>query len=162
MLSCCDRISNTIATVLSKMITWEIFEKVLEIGTFPRSKWDIFVHNHLEKINFSQYAPEITDKVIEDLVIPHAQQNDNELDSWEEMDREKILSIAQGFSFLHEINLSGCIHISAILVTRLLKECQYLHHLDLSRCSQFKSLIIASPHLRSLVSALDNVLNVIL
>lgn len=129
----------------------ELFELVTKhcLITFDQVK--LFLHPGIKKLNLSQYGSEVTDAQLETMILPTVNSLE-EIEDWEQINRNDMDQIAGGLVKLQRLNVSGCQQITAHLITNILKQCPELSHLNISRCKQLQSLTITSINLQYLVN----------
>lgn len=130
-----------------------ILSKAMEEGLMPRSEWKLWIHPFLEHLNLSQYGSHVSDSLVEKLILPNIKEQ-VEIDSWEDISDHSISAsqLYGGIPALKSLVLSNCIKVDTFMIERILSECQNLLHLDISRNSNIKKIVIDSPKLLSLVS----------
>eukprot|EP01119_Soliformovum_irregulare_P023692 TRINITY_DN8326_c0_g1_i1.p1 TRINITY_DN8326_c0_g1~~TRINITY_DN8326_c0_g1_i1.p1 ORF type:complete len:237 (+),score=27.00 TRINITY_DN8326_c0_g1_i1:8-718(+) len=136
----------------------EIFELVTKHQLITFDQVQLFIHPGIKKLNLSQYGSEVTDTQLEAMIIPTVNSLE-EIEDWEDINRNVMDQIAGGLVKLQRLNVSGCQQITTHLITNILKQCPELSHLNISRCKQLQSLTVTSVNLQHLRTLQERLLS---
>jgi len=129
-----------------------IFFQALHLGTIKKKNWGIFLHPNIEFLDLSNYSSEITDEVVEQLILPNVKSIEDKISNWEDIeDKElQISDMCKGLVNLRYLILTNWNKLSVHSIEQILANCPLLIHLDLSRNNSVNHINISSPNLKSL------------
>jgi len=136
------------ACFLPQELADAIFYFAMDYATIQLTDYHKMIHNNTLFLDFRNFGEVVTDKTMNELVIPQLKEMDD-VDDWTEIDTH-FDQFCLGCPKLRTLCLKNCSKINNFTLKSVLSACQYLTNVDLSHCINLTNLVIASPYLEIL------------